>query len=868
MDAFFAWYRSDPHAQNEDHYVGQISLKVLGGLSREQFIDFFFQFARDGGLVQSGGHRTAPRFRASIEAKYDEFRAFVLEPFAGGFQEAKWLERIETFSGFGQGLATIYLNRVDKKRFTIINNKAVQAVELFGVDVPVVVGKRYEAVRDTWRQLIEWFPEFDNFYRTDALSQFLVGEKQGYKWAEELRGKAVASKRYWIYAPGEQARFWDEFRQKEIMGIGWGPLDRDLGDIKEEAELRKVYDAAYGDRATDKDFRQLSDFLLKIQVGDRVLVKRGTGELVGYGEVTSGYFFDGNRAEYRHMRRTKWLKSGNWPIPEGETGLPVKTLTEIKEPERLQALLSVIGEDPTKVLFGKKAFELLSDLHAHPLLSFYDEHVDEFSAEIEKPFQQLMHAVAEQFPPQMLDLLETEKRLFSRIAKNDYGKGGTWDFYWGAFYPKGGKRTADPQLFMWINREILGFGFYVGEYGPDPSKRFVKNCAEHAAVLKRLLEPGLSDGELIYGEDDTPPDSSQLSLGGAKLAWNEWLADPERFGIRVAIELPCADVMNASQDKLVDRVAKTFQRLFPLVLLAHYEQPMESIRLFLGAEDPPEDEKNPVYTLDQFSKEAYLSREDLERWIRAIQRKKQAIFYGPPGTGKTYVARLLARHLIGGGDGFSDVLQFHPSYAYEDFMQGLRPKALKGGGLEYSMVPGRFKNFCERAKDCKGTCVLVLDEINRANLARVFGELLFLLEYRHESIPIAGGGLFQIPDNALIIGTMNTADRSIALVDHALRRRFAFLALYPNYDILRKRHAGGEFKPDGLIAVLERVNSAISDRHYAVGVSFFLDPDIKAKVQDVWQMEIEPYIEELFFDQPDMAASFAWEKVRSEIIGP
>ena len=221
------------------------------------------------------------------------------------------------------------------------------------------------------------------------------------------------------------------------------------------------------------------------------------------------------------------------------------------------------------------------------------------------------------------------------------------------------------------------------------------------------------------------------------------------------------------------RWSKTFERLFPLILLAQHDAPLEPLRQYLGPE-PADDEKNPVYALEELVSDVYMERTEVERWIRAIQRKKQAIFYGPPGTGKTYVARLIARHLIGGGDSFAEVLQFHPSYAYEDFIQGLRPKALKGGGLEYAMVPGRFKDICERARECKGACVLVLDEINRANLARVFGELMYLLEYRAESVPLAGGERFQIPENALIIGTMNTADRSIALVDHALRRRFAF----------------------------------------------------------------------------------------------
>ena len=174
------------------------------------------------------------------------------------------------------------------------------------------------------------------------------------------------------------------------------------------------------------------------------------------------------------------------------------------------------------------------------------------------------------------------------------------------------------------------------------------------------------------------------------------------------------------------------------------------------------------------------------RWVRAIERKGQAIIYGPPGTGKTFIAEKLALHLIGGGDGFQEVVQFHPAYAYEDFVQGIRPKARPDGSLDYPVVPGRFLDFCDRSRSCQGRCVLVIDEINRANLSQVFGELMYLLEYRNREVPLASGGMFQIPENVRLIGTMNTADRSIALVDHALRRRFAFLALYPNYEVLSK----------------------------------------------------------------------------------
>ncbi|MBN2562786.1 MAG: AAA family ATPase [Phycisphaerae bacterium] len=872
--AFLDWYRNDPHAQNEDHYAGQLTKSTLTGLSREQFVEFFFQFAREGGKVQSGGHRTAPLFRETLEAEYDEFRAFVLNPFEPDFDLLAWLDRIDEFNGFGQGLATIYLNRVDKKRFAIINNKAVEAVELLGVEVPAALGKKYEAVRDAERQLIEWYPEFDNFYRADALSQFLIGEKAGFRWAEELRGGTTTTeRRYWIYAPGEKARLWEQYYREEVMGIGWGPLDKDLSTITTEADLRKVYDQAYGGNATDKDFRQLCDFLLKMREGDRVFVKCGRAEIVGYGEVTSGYFYDGNRPEYRHMRKARWLKSGHWSMPDDVKGLPVKTLTEIKDTARTEALLQIIGASPDdtqgsgKPLFTDETFDLLHQLHEQPLASFYNAHAEEFAEAIEAPLQRLMNNVASRLPPQMTELMETAKRVFSRIPKNDYGRGGAWDHYWGAFYPKGSRRIEDAQLYVWINRDAVRFGFYIGDYGDQPKKRFAKACRENSDALTKILEPKLADCGFEYGESEPVEGPSSLPPGGQDITLGQWLSDPESYGFRVMIMLPASEITVVPEETLTTRVTDVFQRLFPLVLISQLDEPMEAIRRFLGQKEPMPEDMSPEYSIATFSTDSHLPPEQIEKWVRAAIRKKHVVFYGPPGTGKTYIALRLARHLTGGGDGFYDILQFHPSYAYEDFMQGLRPKALKGGGLEYSLAPGRFKDFCTKARDCKGPCALVIDEINRANLSRVFGELMFLLEYRDESVPLAGGERFQIPGNVFLIGTMNTADRSIALVDHALRRRFAFLPLYPDYDVLRRFHEDTEFDPSGLISVLDRLNVAISDRHYAVGMSFFMDREIASTIQDVWQMEIEPYIEEHFFDQPEKVASFRWDKVRKEITG-
>jgi len=286
----------------------------------------------------------------------------------------------------------------------------------------------------------------------------------------------------------------------------------------------------------------------------------------------------------------------------------------------------------------------------------------------------------------------------------------------------------------------------------------------------------------------------------------------------------------------------------------------------LNPSRPPSTPLNLEYSLADCAKETGFEIETLARWKRALQRKGQAIFYGPPGTGKTFIAERLAKHIIGGTDGFHELVQFHPAYSYEDFMQGIRPETVDDRTLCYTMARGRFMDFCATARQRTGPSVMVIDEINRADLSRVFGELMYLLEYRNREIPLSGGGVFQIPQTVQLIGTMNTADRSIALVDHALRRRFTFIALHPEYEILSRFQEAKGFNASGLIRQLKLINSVIADRHYEVGITFFLCEDLAKEIADIWQMEIEPYLEEFFFDQPQKFEQFRWDMIRHQIL--
>ena len=175
-----------------------------------------------------------------------------------------------------------------------------------------------------------------------------------------------------------------------------------------------------------------------------------------------------------------------------------------------------------------------------------------------------------------------------------------------------------------------------------------------------------------------------------------------------------------------------------------------------------------------------MDQAELQKIADLLWERKQVIFYGPPGTGKTYLANKLARHLT--EDGAVKLVQFHPSYTYEDFFEGFRPEPGGSGTLTFTLRAGPFRDFAEAAQANPTTpYILIIDEINRANLAKVFGELYFLLEYRDESISLqySPDKEFTLPENLFLIGTMNTADRSIARIDTAMRRRFAFVELDP-----------------------------------------------------------------------------------------
>jgi len=281
------------------------------------------------------------------------------------------------------------------------------------------------------------------------------------------------------------------------------------------------------------------------------------------------------------------------------------------------------------------------------------------------------------------------------------------------------------------------------------------------------------------------------------------------------------------------------------------------------------------YTVDNAIEELFLERQEIEDILVLWAAKKNIILQGPPGVGKSFTAHRLAFALMGAEDrerlGF---IQFHQSYSYEDFVEGFRPTE-----TGFELRPGKFVEFCRRAEsDPSRVYVFIIDEINRGNLSKILGELMVLIESDKRdakwAMPLASGKLpFHVPANVNILGLMNTADRSLAVVDYALRRRFAFVDLKPKlgspkFKALLLQSGVQAGLVDTLISRIDALNQEIvSDitnlgPGFAICHSFFCAGPTDSEDGPTWyarviRTEIAPLLREYWFDAPNKAKS--WE---------
>lgn len=625
--------------------------------------------------------------------------------------------------------------------------------------------------------------------------------------------------RYWRIGTtdGETGKScWELMREGNYVSIGW----RDLGDLsiyvrQQEDEVRKgdrelkdgikkiLQDTYYPDKpqAAGTTTTKIYQFLNSIAMGDVVIASDGE-RVLGVGRITGPYEYQKD-LHFPHCRPVEWVSLEEWKIPVPK-GLLQSTIREVHD--------------------------------AHNLVEI-EKHMYDFSAEkhywVEK-------TLVKGHPDRESGEFALGKALWSPQSRRDGN-----DIY----AAMRDVQPGDVILHLIDNTEFSGVSLAMS--GADPSFIGIEGTdwAGRDAYLIRL------EGYVPL----VPP-----------LLREEFLDDPSVFEkLARILEAHKGRGLFYNRDHALNQGAYLTEAPTDLVCALNdvYYGKTEAKLPYVECLEPPRpNHKQPSYTRDDFLNETQFDEEIVDKLTRLLDRKKQIILQGPPGTGKTFVAKRLARLKVSETRGFSDIIQFHPTYSYEDFIQGIHPR-IDGGGLSYDVKDGRFLEFCAKAAERENEpFVLIIDEINRANISRVFGELMFLLEYREERVPLVYEGSLKIPENVFIIGTMNTADRSIALVDFALRRRFTFVYLKPNYSVLERhleKYGLTESLSRSLIRVLTAINKQINEPNYEIGISFFLNSDIRNTLQDVWEGEIEPYLEEFFYDNKPKVEPFRWTHLTS-----
>ena len=633
------------------------------------------------------------------------------------------------------------------------------------------------------RQMLE--VSLDDECYNDPMSRTLVVDF-AYYLKEYYNKKSILNvPRVWLYAPGENARFWDECIANGKMYLGWDPL----GDLSKYAsredmaeKMKEVYSA---DKSYTNDSLSTYDFVYTMKPGDIVYVKKGMHKIIGRGVVTGGFEYDAGRKEYKNTRNVEWRNNGEWNV---ESQLVMKTLTDItKYPDLVASLQSLIDgvavevkDEPTDAPSG------FWWLNANPKYWSMSEWT----------------VGAEQF--------------YTLLNEN-------------------GRKRRIYQNF--VNAKE---GDVVICYESNPTKQIL--CL--ATVSKA------SDGERIYFKKvETLANGIDYATfkDVPELQQMEYLVNP-----------------NGSFFKLT---AEEYDVLMDIIRESNPIAPAKATKL---------------YTKENFLEDVYISSSDYDALCGVLEHKKNIIFQGAPGVGKTFSAKRLAYSIMGEVDderiGF---VQFHQNYSYEDFVMGYKPNS-EGG---FDLQRGIFYKFCiKAANDPNRPYFFIIDEINRGNLSKIFGELLMLIEkdYRFDYTKGKGTKIsltyseerFAVPTNLYIIGMMNTADRSLAMIDYALRRRFSFYPMRPSFDsdgFKQYQDELGNEKFNTLIEKVKELNKAIVDdgslgSGFEIGHSYFCNQE---EVADSWlhvvvNYEIIPMLEEYWFDNKDKVEEWS-EKLKKAI---
>ncbi len=617
------------------------------------------------------------------------------------------------------------------------------------------------------------------------------------------------ARNYFKFSPGSQASEWEEFYDESIIAIDYKNLP--IGDISQITSLQQLNIAAGLEENSKSNQPWNLWFFKSANIGDVVFVNKGINTCLGIGVIDGEYYYS-PVGEYKHRRRINWLTNKVYQYKTGS----LKGYKSLFRPDTFS---------PTKIW----SFLLDEYIRLYPELGeIFIEHNLVFES------TQANNTVNE--PSQ-----EFEEELENEEPLN---------FWW---------LNSNPKIWS-ISNHSEGDKQTYTTHNQKGNKRRIYKYFEQT-----------KPGDLIIGYESSPTKQIKAIYEVTRGIHNTSLGEEIEFELVEKLEVPVSwnELKNINGLQECEVFNNNQGSLFRIT-----EEEYDIIREIIDNKNIISElqhkEANNKYSFKDDSDKPFITEKDFLKTVSLLKRKKNIILQGPPGVGKTFIARKLAYEIMKEvNNAHIDMVQFHQSFSYEDFIQGLRPTQ-KG---TFDLKEGIFFTFCKRAQaNPDKPFFFIIDEINRGNLSKIFGELMMLIEADKRDPKYAlkltyaedEEDRFYVPDNLYIIGTMNTADRSLAIVDYALRRRFAFIGLQPDFgtnfqEFLTSKGLSKELVEHISIS-LTKVNDKIrSDQNlgegFQIGHSYFCGFKSGENEMEWWQeildFEIQPLLEEIWFDEPD-----------------
>ena len=669
---------------------------------------------------------------------------------------------------------------------------------------------------------------------------------------------------------GEKSRL-DIFEANSIAAIG-GWWTEDLSQINNQEEIKDELRDIYPDSSNQQLGSWASiifRFVKEIVVGDLILTPSTTSEevLIGRCQGDYEYWQEWNDDEFKHVRSVDWLKK----VSRSElSDTFIKSIgrppTVYSVREHIDEILALLGEaDPAHwdafISWAKLFYEW----------ELFDEHERDYKLEVAAT----LAAVQQDFRNRSPDWEDGLKKVLISPLANNLTRWSVNDYFIKMDLPQ---KEEDLDM-IWgmvptasIEERVQRFQEVVpGSPGNKTSLASLLLMSDGATQYPPYRYTPLRVAHRLTGHPTDPNDSQYVweRYAYALDFWDEFIRQASSRGLHVRDRLDAQSLVWCITHYDKENLPKDWSEEVKDALIAYRNGTATDIL------PPPLPDPWSQSNISDLAQELLWQPNHLQEIIEDLQEKRQVIFYGPPGTGKTYVAREIAKQCqLNGGD--FEIVQFHPSYSYEDFVEGYRPTLTYAGQPAFNLVQGPLRRIAEKARNNpNATFILIIDELNRGNVAKVFGELYFLLEYRDEEVRLQYGGDgegFSLPSNLWFICTMNTADRSIALMDAALRRRFYFAPFFPNeppIEGLLRRWLEREGQNTLAADLVDTANGKL-ERDMGVGPSYFMRGGQtldESRVRRIWERAVIPYIEEQFFGDADKLGEFGFDRLKRQLDG-